>query len=109
MSTTIYNKLIRDRIPQIIQAEGKSLKTRVLEETEYVAALLEKLEEEVEAFQDSQLLEELADVEEVIDAILEIKGWDRERLHLVQKQKAEARGNFKERLFLETVDSEDKD
>jgi len=103
----IYNKLIRDRIAEIIEKAGKKAKTRVLDKKEYENELKKKLAEEatelIEAKND-KLLNELVDVQELIDAILEVKGISKEELTKFQKQKRKKRGGFKKRLFLESVE-----
>jgi predicted house-cleaning noncanonical NTP pyrophosphatase (MazG superfamily) len=98
-----YNKLIRDRIPEIIRADGKQARVEEMDEPEYRQALLEKLvEEAVEAAQASQdeLSKELADLHEVIDAIL--VAWDipREDVLALKEERHQQRGGFEKRLKL---------
>ena len=69
MKQVVYKKLVRDRIPDIIAADGRRAKTRVLGEHEYVSELKRKLAEEVEEFQDSEDAGELADIIEVINIL----------------------------------------
>lgn len=105
-----YNKLIRDRIPAIIEAEGKTCRIETMPEDEYRQALLEKLIEEAqEAAQASpdRLVTELADLYEVIDAVLAVNGIDREEVLQVQKQRQSSRGGFEQRLKLLWVDEVD--
>jgi predicted house-cleaning noncanonical NTP pyrophosphatase (MazG superfamily) len=100
----VHNKLVRDKIPDIIRAEGKSPKTRWLEREEYLEALIAKLGEEYEEFKKDQNVEELADLQEVILALadaLEIKHSD---LAKTLSKKALERGAFKRRIFLEHVE-----
>lgn len=62
----VYNKLVRDKIPEIIKADGKECKTHILSKDEYIAALETKLNEEVAEYQEDKNLEEMADVLEVL-------------------------------------------
>ena len=103
-----YNKLIRDRIPQIIETSGNSCTTRVLDAQEYVRFLTEKLKEEVSEYLDDPSLEELADIMEVVLALAETHGADAQRLEEIRISKQEKRGGFSKRLFLETVEEHDQ-
>lgn len=97
-------KLVRDRIPEIIEASGRSANVRVLDDDEYDAALLDKLVEEVEelrAATPSERLEEAADVYEVLLAIVTRLGTDSNGLSLAATQKRESRGAFDRRLWWE--------
>src|ERR1700679_4294977 len=66
MSRKVYNKLVRDKIPEIIRADGKKLKTRVLSDEEHLEALLAKVEEELKELREAKNVEELADLHEVL-------------------------------------------
>lgn len=100
----IYNKLVRDKIPQIINKDnGKTCVTRVMEDEEYLNALNAKLQEELKEYLESGEIEELADLEEVLRAILDAKNVSYEQFEIVRKRKEEERGAFKERIFLESV------
>jgi predicted house-cleaning noncanonical NTP pyrophosphatase (MazG superfamily) len=98
-----YNKLVRDRIPEIIQAEGRECATEVLSEQEYVQSLLEKLVEEAEevrtASQEKRATE-LADLLEVFDALLQAQNLSLETVKTIQEQRRAERGGFVERLKL---------
>ena len=59
----VYNKLVRDKIPEIIEADGKACKTHILSNDEYIAALEAKLNEEVAEYQADKNLEEMADLQ----------------------------------------------
>jgi len=104
----IYNKLVRDKIPQVIETTGKVYRTRILDETEYKRELVTKLREEADEYfqasNDKQALEELADMLEVIRALAAVHGADPEQLETIRSQKAEARGSFEKRVFLIDVD-----
>ncbi|MCI6165613.1 MAG: nucleoside triphosphate pyrophosphohydrolase [Lachnospira sp.] len=100
----VYNKLVRDKIPEIIEADGKECKTRILSNDEYIAALEAKLNEEVAEYQADKNLEEMADVLEVLQAICTARGYSLEELELTREKKAQKRGGFKEKIFLEYVE-----
>ncbi len=95
-----YNKLVRDRIPEIIEASGKCCKIQVLEDEEYLRMLDAKLDEELAEYHKDQNIEELADLLEVIYAAAEARGCSVEQLEEVRAVKAEKRGSFRKRLLL---------
>ena len=99
-----YNKLVRDKIPEIIEADGRTCKKRILSENEYIAALEAKLNEEVAEYQQDKNLEEMADVLEVLQAICVARGYSLEDLECMRKKKADERGGFVDRIFLESVE-----
>ncbi len=101
----LYNKLVRDKIPEVIQEnEGKNAKIRILNEEEYLKELNIKLKEEVEEYLASGEIEELADIEEVLRALVEIKGKSLEEFDNLRLSKVEKRGAFKDKIFLESVE-----
>lgn len=100
----VYNKLVRDKIPEIIEADGKLCKIRVLPNDEYIAALELKLNEEVAEYQVDKSLEEMADVLEVLYAICVARGYSLDELEKMRIMKAQKRGGFNEKVFLEYVD-----
>jgi len=101
----IYNKLVRDKIPNIIEEnEGVKPKTRILNTSEYLQELNIELKEELNEYLESGDVEELADLEEVLRAILDAKSISYEEFENIRNKKVEKRGAFKERIFLETVD-----
>lgn len=95
-----YNKLVRDRIPEIIEAQGEKPITRVMDEEEYTVCLEKKLEEEVAEYLESKELEELADVLEVIYALCEMQGHSVDELMQIYEKKHMERGGFSKRIFL---------
>ncbi len=102
-----YHKLVRDKIPEIIETSGKTCTTMVLSSSDYVAMLDEKLNEELAEYQESKSMEELADLLEVIHAVATARGSSIEEIELIRKKKAEARGGFEKRLLLTEVQSEE--
>lgn len=99
-----YHKLIRDKISEIIKADGKVCVTRILSDEEYVDALEKKLNEEVAEYQTDKNLEELADILEVLQAICIARGYTLEELETVRAKKAKERGGFEKKIFLESVE-----
>lgn len=100
----IHNKLVRDKIPEIIESTGKKSYCHILSEEEYLSELDKKLNEECAEYQADKSLEELADMLEVMYAIAEARGYSISELERVRAEKAEKRGSFKDRVFLEKVD-----
>ena len=99
----VYNKLVRDKIPEIIENSGKTCVTRILSDDEYLKELDIKLNEEVAEYQADKSLEEMADVLEVLQAICIDRGYSLEQLEEVRKKKADERGGFKNKIYLEHV------
>lgn len=100
----IHNKLVRDKIPEIIEKTGKVCHIHTLTSDEYLAELDRKLNEECAEYQADKSLEELADMLEVMYAIAEARGYSVEELERVRAEKAEKRGAFIEKIYLESVD-----
>jgi len=98
-----YNKLVRDKIPEIIANNGELPVYRTLSDKEYKIELDKKLKEEVEEYLEDDNIEELADIMEVLDAILEAENISIEKLEKVKSKKREERGNFQKKIFLEKV------
>ena len=94
-------KLVRDLIPEIIKADGKVPKTRILSEDEYLQELDIKLSEEVAEYLADKSIEEMADVLEVLYAICEARGYTIEQLMDVKENKKAKRGRFKSRIYWE--------
>lgn len=102
-----YPKLVRDRIPAIIAASGRRCHTTVLTEPAFRTALLAKLVEEaqeVQAATPEEMLTELADVLEVVQALLALRQFTLVQVHEVQEQRRLARGGFEGRLHLDWVE-----
>ncbi len=100
----VHNKLVRDKIPDIIEAAGKSCATHVLTDEEYIVTLEAKLNEEVAEYQKDKNIEEMADVLEVLQAICVARGYTLAQLEETRAKKANERGGFAEKIFLEYVD-----
>lgn len=100
----IYNKLVRDKIPELIESDGKKCVTHILSEKEYITALETKLDEEVAEYHADKNLEEMADVLEVLRTICIAKGYTLEELEQLRAKKAAEKGEFEEKIFLEYVE-----
>lgn len=98
-----YNKLIRNRIADQRRAEGKAVITHVAEDAEYWDKLRHKLREETAEYLHDENNEELADVLEVLYAIGDFKGIERERLEEWRKQKEQEKGGFDGRIILDEI------
>ena len=96
-----YNKLVRDKIPEIIKQKGKAPITHIADNEEYWQKLKEKLNEEIDEFLERDSEEELADILEIIYAICDFKKIDKQKLEMLRKKKAEERGSFKEKIILD--------
>lgn len=96
-----YNKLIRDKIPEIIRTNGDKPVIHQADRNEYHTKLKEKLREETQEFIEGESEEELADILEVIYALCEFKGKDKNQIEQIRQRKAEERGTFKQRIILE--------
>ncbi len=108
----IFNKLVRDKIPEKIEKNGEVAVTRTLTQEEYLQELNKKLLEEshevINAINSAQTIEELADVLEVLESIAELNGYTLDDIIQTAKTKKEKRGGFTKRLFLEKTYSKEK-
>lgn len=104
-----YSKLIRDRIPEIIAKTGKTVSYRILNEEEFKNALEEKLDEEVIEFHESKSAEEIADILEVVNAIIKANGYHRITVFKERMKKKIFKGGFRRRAFLEAVEGDDEE
>ncbi|MCR4691569.1 MAG: nucleoside triphosphate pyrophosphohydrolase [Lachnospiraceae bacterium] len=99
----VYNKLVRDKIPEIIQQDGKKCETRILNNEEYIEMLDAKLDEEMAEYHKDQNLEELADILEVVYSVAKARGYSVDALENLRKEKAEKRGGFDDKIMLLSV------
>lgn len=99
-----FNKLVRDKIPEIIENNNQICKTRILSDKEYIEQLNIKLQEELNEYLEDGSVEELADMQEVMYAILKFKEVSLSDYEKIRSEKVEKRGAFDKKIFLETVD-----
>ena len=102
-NTITYKKLVRDKIPEIIEASGKSSETKILSDEEYLQMLDKKLDEELAEYHQKQNIEELADLLEVLYATAKARGYSIEELEQVRVEKQKARGGFDKKVLLKSV------
>ena len=103
MKQIYYHKLVRDKIPEIIEQEGKTHVCSTLSEQDYIAMLDQKLNEELAEYQESKSMEELADLLEVMIAVSAARGSSIEEVERIRIQKKDKRGGFEKKILLETV------
>lgn len=96
-----YNKLVRDKIPEIIRKKGEECKIHVAGGKEYLEKLKEKLLEEVKEFIENETVEEMTDIQEVMEAICGYKNFSKRELESVKKKRVRERGGFKKKIILE--------
>lgn len=101
--TIIYNKLVRDNIPDIIAAAGKTYQVHIANDQEYQDALYGKIIEELNEFNETPCLEEAADIMEVVNSLFAYHGFSADDIEKVRASKAEKRGGFQKRIMLERV------
>ncbi len=112
VSKTVYNKLVRDRIPEIIRENGETAVFRKLEgRLEFVEALVTKIFEEAEEVRGAarsgdakEIAKEIADVREVLDALAAEFAIMSEEIERIQSERREKRGGFAGRIFLESTE-----
>lgn len=97
----MYHKLVRDKIPEYILEKGRVPVTHIADDSEYWLKLKEKLHEEVSEFDTDENIEELADILEVIEAIIKYKNFKKEDVQTVKEKKAEERGKFDLKIILD--------
>lgn len=103
-----YNKLVRDKIPEIIKEAGQIPVTHIASPEEYEIKLKGKLQEEVNEFLKDSNTNELADILEVVYALSNLYQTDEYKLESIRKEKAEQRGTFTKRIILDET-KEEKD
>ena len=102
----IYNKLVRDKIPEIIEESGKTCEIEILSDEGYLQMLDKKLDEELAEYHQEQNIEELADLLEVLYATAKARGYSIEELEQVRVEKQEVRGGFDKKILLKSVNSD---
>jgi len=100
----IYNKLVRDKITDIIEADGRTAKYRILDDNEYRQELNKKLQEEVKEYLEDNNVEELADIVEVIYGILNSMDISIKEFEKIRINKQEKRGVFDKKIYLEEAE-----
>ena len=103
MKTIVYDKLVRDNIPAIIEGAGKACTTETLSDKDFLSMIDAKLDEELAEYHKDQSIEELADLLEVIYAAVIARGFTLEDLERVRAEKAAKRGGFEKRILLKEV------
>ena len=103
LMSIIYNKLVRDRIPEIIELSGRSCTIELLSDEDYLRMLEIKLDEELAEYHQNQSIEELADLLEVIRAVVIARGSSPEELERIRAEKARKRGGFEKKILLKEV------
>lgn len=99
----IYNKLVRDKVPEIIKESKQIPEYVILSDEEYMGELSKKLKEETAEYLTSNEIEDLADILEVVFAICEARGISEDEIQEVRKEKAVRRGGFQNKILLKTV------
>ena len=109
----IYNKLIRDGIPEIIAESGKTCEVKELSPDAFLQALSAKLVEEAREVQEAvkqggreEMVKELADLNEVVETLCDLLGIDPKQVSETQQQRRKTRGGFTRRLWLEWVEDD---
>lgn len=104
----IYNKLVRDRIPEIIENDGKKCTTKILDNETYVKELKKKMYEEFKEYEetndDGDAIEELADLLELIHALAKTHQSSIDEVESIREEKAKKRGGFHDKIFLIEVE-----
>ena len=103
MKTIKYHKLVRDKIPELIEKEGKESVCSILSDEVYLEFLDRKLSEELEEYLEDKSMEELADLLEVMMAVAKARGSSIEEVERIRQQKADKRGGFEKKILLEEV------
>ena len=103
MKEIIYDKLVRDKIPEIIEKSGKQCEIEILTDEKYLEMIDKKLDEELAEYHKDKNLEELADLLEVIFAATKARGYLIEELEKVRVEKVEKRGGFDKKILLKKV------
>lgn len=103
MRTITYNKLVRDKIPEIIEQDGKTCTIEILNDEDYLKMLDVKLDEELAEYHKDQNIEELADLLEVLYSAAQARGYSIDQLEAVRSGKRKERGGFDRKILLVKV------
>jgi len=93
-----YNKLVRDKIPQILDNKGITYERRIASPEEYKIELIKKLDEELKEFSEAGDAQELADLLEVVEAVKKLPEY--ENVEMLRQKKLEEKGGFNDRIIL---------
>lgn len=108
MGKIIYQKLVRDKIPAVIKQDNQQPVVRTLDNKEFRTRLLEKLIEEAQEFLESDgAISERADIAEVLKALDAVLGYTDDSIEQARADKAEKRGGFEQKIFLEKAITND--
>ena len=99
-----YNKLVRDKIPELPALKDKVVRYHTAGSSEYALKLKEKLLEEVAEYCQDESSAELADIYEVISAIIDYKQFDRAEIESIRLEKLNERGGFEKQIVLEEIE-----
>ena len=102
-SVKVYNKLVRDKIPEIIEKSGKTCTVETLTDEKYISMLDAKLNEELAEYQESKSMEELADLLEVIRTVAVARGSSMDEVEAIRRDKVAKRGGFEKKILLTEV------
>ena len=103
MKEIIYDKLVRDKVPEIIEKSGKQCEIEVLSDEKYLKMIDKKLDEELAEYHKDKNIEELADLLEVIYAATKARGYSIKDLEKIRAEKTEKRGGFDKKILLKKV------
>lgn len=104
MEKKIYNKLVRDKIPDLIKSDSCIPKIQILNQADYLKYLYKKLKEELEEFLSNEDIEELADLYEVMLAILKSRQISVNEFEAIRLKKVQERGAFDQKILLISVE-----
>ncbi len=106
ITMTLYKKLVRDKIPEIVLRDGRAVKIRTADTQEFDRFLKQKFMEETEKFFESFEKDELADMLQLVHACAEFHGWSMDDLEDLRKKKLDEKGGFSRRIILESIESQ---
>ena len=100
---SLQNKLVRDKVIEILKSEGKEAKFHTADFDEYEAKLFDKLREEVAEFNNAKSLEQLVDILEVLEALEGLYDWTPNDVTMLKEKKRADHGGFTKKLILDEV------